>query len=108
VWEKKTARRDTSRQLRSPMRKIGFNISEFSDTPEGFIVSDFDDLVQRDVIAVKRRVDHFLRGRCFAQRRRRIRQILNDESVFQGPATDVDQVLVVSQNNHLSQHRQLA
>ena len=52
VHEKQTADRDRQKQLRAQMRRIGFNISDVSAEPEGFVVSDFDDLVSRGVITI--------------------------------------------------------
>src|SRR5581483_3882299 len=45
---------------------------------------------------------------CFAQRRRRVRQILRDEPIAECLPADIDQMFVMREHDHLCQLGQLA
>jgi hypothetical protein len=50
--QKQTADRDTQKQLRGQLRKLGFFISDFSDDFSGFTAVDFDVLVARRAVTI--------------------------------------------------------
>jgi hypothetical protein len=52
IAEKQIADRSRQKTIRAQMRAIGFYITDFTTYQRGFVVSDFDDLVTRGVIAV--------------------------------------------------------
>ena len=49
---KVSADRDTQKRLRDKMRKIGFYITDFSASSEGFDESDFDVLIHQKRITI--------------------------------------------------------
>jgi hypothetical protein len=52
IREKQTADRDRQKVLRARMRRMGFYISDHSAYPDGFVVSDLDELISRGVIEI--------------------------------------------------------
>jgi hypothetical protein len=53
IAEKQTADRGRQKTLRARMRAIGFYITDVATDQQGFVASDFDDLIARGVIAVE-------------------------------------------------------
>jgi hypothetical protein len=53
IAEKQTANRTRQKTLRGRMRAIGFYITDFLGDPEGFTVSDFDELLERGLVRIE-------------------------------------------------------
>jgi hypothetical protein len=53
IKEKQTAERARQKTLRAEMRRIGFFISDFTDGPQAFVLSDLDELLSRGLVTIR-------------------------------------------------------